>query len=82
LTRDVTIDISEGNITSFAAEVLEILPAGIPGDSRNNKSDPRGPAGTRWGTMSIIVWVTTRTGLLGKFNNNILAHKIFAIEMK
>jgi hypothetical protein len=81
LTGNITINVSEGNVTSFAAEVLEILPAGVLGDAKNNDSDSRGPASTHRGTVSIFVRVTTRTGLLSKFNNDVLAHEIFAIEV-
>jgi len=81
LTGGVTVNISEGNITSFAAKILEVLPASVLGDAQNDKSDPRRSASTHGGAISIFVGVTTRTRLLGKFHNNVLAHKIFAIEM-
>jgi hypothetical protein len=81
LTGSIAVNISEGNVTGFATEVLEILPASISGDTRNQDPDTRGPASTNRSPMSVFVRFTTRPRFLGEFYNDVLAHEVLAVEV-
>jgi len=81
LTRIIAINVSKRDTPRIAAEVLQVLPAGVPRNARDCDADAGRPTRPSTAVSTIIKDFATRSAFFCKFNDNACPHERFPVEV-